>query len=73
MFLYLFDVMVVDGHDVSRLPLRTRKRLLRDAVDFDDPIRFSAHRDHPAPRCVTQRDAIRGDALHFRSARLSRG
>jgi len=44
-FLYLFDVMVVDGHDVTRLPLRTRKRLLRDAVRFDDPIRFSTHRN----------------------------
>src|SRR4051794_16832408 len=44
-FLYLFDVMVADGHDVTALPLRTRKELLRDAVDFTDPIRFSTHRD----------------------------
>jgi bifunctional non-homologous end joining protein LigD len=44
-FLYLFDVMVADGQDVTPLPLRTRKELLRDAVDFADPIRFSGHRD----------------------------
>jgi DNA ligase D-like protein (predicted ligase) len=44
-YLYLFDVMVVDGQDVTRLPLRIRKTLLRDAVSFDDPIRFSSHRN----------------------------
>ncbi|MHA6781998.1 non-homologous end-joining DNA ligase [Pseudonocardia saturnea] len=44
-YLYLFDVMVVDGCDVTRLPLRTRKKLLRRAVAFDDPIRLSTHRN----------------------------
>ncbi|MEU7812722.1 non-homologous end-joining DNA ligase [Pseudonocardia sp. NPDC049154] len=44
-FVYLFDVMVVSGCDVTGLPLRTRKRLLRAAVDFADPVRFSTHRN----------------------------
>ncbi|WP_433503459.1 non-homologous end-joining DNA ligase [Pseudonocardia halophobica] len=44
-FVYLFDVMVVSGCDVTALPLRTRKRLLRAAVDFADPVRFSTHRN----------------------------
>nr|WP_245607257.1 non-homologous end-joining DNA ligase [Pseudonocardia spinosispora] len=44
-FLYLFDVLVLDGQDVTRLPLRDRKVLLRDAVDFTDPLRYSAHRN----------------------------
>jgi bifunctional non-homologous end joining protein LigD len=44
-YLYLFDVLVVDDHDVTALPLRTRKRLLRDAVDFGGPLRMSTHRD----------------------------
>jgi bifunctional non-homologous end joining protein LigD len=44
-FLYLFDVMVVEGCDVTRLPLRTRKKLLRRAVRFEDPIRLSTHRN----------------------------
>jgi ATP-dependent DNA ligase len=52
--LYLFDVMVIDGHDVSRLPLRTRKRLLRYAVDFDDPVRFSTHRNGDGEAFLTQ-------------------
>jgi DNA ligase D-like protein (predicted ligase) len=44
-FLYLFDVLVLDGRDVTGLPLRERKRLLRDAVDFGDPLRMSTHRN----------------------------
>lgn len=44
-FYYLFDVLIVDGHDVTPLPLRDRKRLLRAMFDFDDPVRFTTHRN----------------------------
>jgi bifunctional non-homologous end joining protein LigD len=45
-FFYIFDVMWLDGQDVRALPLRTRKRLLRTALKFDDPsLRFSTHRN----------------------------
>ncbi len=44
-YLYLFDLLVLDDQDVTRLPLRARKRLLRDAVDFGGPLRMSAHRN----------------------------
>ncbi|MDT7747488.1 MAG: hypothetical protein QOD96_1150, partial [Pseudonocardiales bacterium] len=44
-YLYLFDVMVVEGRDVTGLALRSRKKLLRAALNFADPIRFSAHRN----------------------------
>jgi bifunctional non-homologous end joining protein LigD len=43
-FLYLFDVLCVDGHDVRDRPLRERKRRLREAVRFGGPLRFSTHR-----------------------------
>ncbi len=33
-FYYVFDILWLDGHDVRKLPLRTRKRLLRDALQF---------------------------------------
>jgi bifunctional non-homologous end joining protein LigD len=42
-YLYLFDLLVLDGYDLTRLPLRERKRLLRRVVAFRDPIRFSDH------------------------------
>jgi DNA ligase D-like protein (predicted ligase) len=44
-FYYLFDLLWLDGHDVRPLPLRTRKRLLRDAIHFADPLRWTAHRN----------------------------
>ncbi|MFJ9948338.1 non-homologous end-joining DNA ligase [Kitasatospora sp. NPDC091207] len=42
---YLFDLLRPDGRDTTALPLRTRKALLRDALDFDDPLRFTPHRN----------------------------
>jgi DNA ligase D-like protein (predicted ligase) len=45
-FYYIFDVLWVDGQDVRALPLRTRKRLLRDVLHFEaKPLRFSNHRN----------------------------
>lgn len=44
-YLYLFDVLHLDGYDVTALPLRTRKSLLRKSVQFADPLRFTAHRN----------------------------
>ena len=43
--LYLFDILHVDGHDVTRLPLRTRKRILKKAMRWEDPVRFTPHRN----------------------------
>ena len=42
---YLFDVLMVGGRDVRALRLRERKPLLRGLMPFDDPIRFTEHRD----------------------------
>jgi DNA ligase D-like protein (predicted ligase) len=43
-FYYVFDLLHLAGHDTRRLPLLTRKKLLRDAVGFADPLRFTTHR-----------------------------
>jgi bifunctional non-homologous end joining protein LigD len=42
---YLFDLMHFDGHDLSALPLRDRKALLKRVCSFSDPLRFTPHRD----------------------------
>ncbi|MEU1627672.1 non-homologous end-joining DNA ligase [Streptomyces sp. NPDC020096] len=42
---YLFDLLRLDGQDLTRLPLRTRKSLLRRVIDFRPPLRFTAHRN----------------------------
>jgi bifunctional non-homologous end joining protein LigD len=44
-FYYLFDLLYFDEYDTTTLPLRQRKKLLRDAFDFADPLRLSNHRN----------------------------
>jgi len=41
---YAFDLLHLDGHDLTRLPLRARKSVLRRALRFEDPLRFLTHR-----------------------------
>jgi bifunctional non-homologous end joining protein LigD len=43
-FLYVFDVLWLDGCDVRALPLLARKRLLRAALRFAEPIRLTQYR-----------------------------
>jgi bifunctional non-homologous end joining protein LigD len=44
-FLYVFDVLWVDGCDVRPLPLRARKRLLRALIATGGPLRMTTHRN----------------------------
>jgi bifunctional non-homologous end joining protein LigD len=44
-FYYIFDVLWAGDRDVRRVPLRERKQILRDLLTFDDPLRFTVHRD----------------------------
>jgi DNA ligase D-like protein (predicted ligase) len=44
-FYYVFDLLHLAGHDTTALPLAARKRLLRRAVRFEDPLRLTAHRN----------------------------
>lgn len=44
-YFYLFDLLAVGDYDLTRLPLRARKRILRRAFGFEDPLRFSPHRN----------------------------
>ena len=44
-YLYLFDLLYLDGYELIGLPLRARKRLLRKALNFNDPLRFMPHRN----------------------------
>jgi DNA ligase D-like protein (predicted ligase) len=44
-YYYLFDLLVLDDADLTRLPLLARKRVLRAAFEFRDPLRYSVHRN----------------------------
>jgi bifunctional non-homologous end joining protein LigD len=45
LFYYVFDILWLDGRDVRGLPLRERKALLRGALAFEDPVRWTPHRN----------------------------
>ena len=53
-YLYLFDLLVLDDVDLSRLPLRTRKRVLTAVFDFADPLRYSTHRNTEGERYLAE-------------------
>jgi bifunctional non-homologous end joining protein LigD len=42
---YLFDIVYLDGFDLTALGLRDRKRLLRGSVAFEGPLRYTPHRN----------------------------
>jgi bifunctional non-homologous end joining protein LigD len=49
-YYYLFDILHLDRHDTRRLPQRTRKKLLRAALDFHGNVRFLPHRNREGER-----------------------
>ncbi len=44
-YYYLFDLVQCAGKSLEKLPLRSRKRVLRKAFGFKDPVRFTPHRN----------------------------
>lgn len=44
-YYYMFDLLHLAGYDVTAVPLRHRKRLLRHAFDLEAPVRFTPHRN----------------------------
>ena len=53
-FLYLFDLMYLDGYDITRVGLRSRKEVLGRLFAFADPLRFSRHRDAAGEECYRE-------------------
>ena len=44
-FYYIFDCMYVEGHDITNCACRTRKNILKRAVDWQSPLQFTPHRN----------------------------
>ncbi|MBO8186312.1 non-homologous end-joining DNA ligase [Streptomyces spirodelae] len=51
---YVFDLLRLDGMELTRLPLRIRKSLLRRALDFGSPLRFTTHRNEGGPQLLDE-------------------
>jgi bifunctional non-homologous end joining protein LigD len=43
-FYYVFDLLHAGGRAAAEIPLLERKRMLRDLLTFDDPLRFTVHK-----------------------------
>ena len=48
-YFYIFDILYVDGYDVTKLPLIERKHILEKLFSFKDPLRFTEYRFKTAP------------------------
>jgi DNA ligase D-like protein (predicted ligase) len=44
-FYYVFDLLYLDCWDTTQIDLRHRKSLLKQAFSFQDPLRFTTHRN----------------------------
>ncbi len=44
-FMYVFDILELEGRDVTGLPLRERKSLLKSSLEFHGPVRYTPHRN----------------------------
>lgn len=44
-YYYLFDLPYLEGHRLDALPLRSRKKLLKHALDYSGRLRYTAHRN----------------------------
>lgn len=44
-YFYVFDSPWIEGYDIRRVPLRQRKAILRDVLDYSGRLRFTAHRN----------------------------
>jgi bifunctional non-homologous end joining protein LigD len=57
-WLYLFDLLYLDGYDTRRVPLRYRKEVLRNTFEYKGSLRFTEHRE------------TAGEAYYRRACRL---
>ena len=53
-WLYLFDLIYLNGYDTQQVPLRYRKELLRNTFDFGGSLRFTEHRETEGERYYRQ-------------------
>lgn len=44
-FIYVFDLLELDGRDLTGLPLRERKSILKASLEFHGPVRYTPHRN----------------------------
>lgn len=44
-YIYVFDILYLDGYSLMHLPLEYRKNILKNVIHFKDPIRYTVHKN----------------------------
>lgn len=44
LYFYVFDILYLDGYDITQLPLRKRKKILKQVIKFKPPFYYVAHK-----------------------------
>jgi DNA ligase D-like protein (predicted ligase) len=44
-YVYIFDIVYLDGYDLTKLPLIKRKNILKHVLSFKDPLRYVIHKN----------------------------
>ena len=45
-YMYVFDILYLNGYDLTSLPLKIRKSILKNCITFKDPIRYTVHQNN---------------------------
>lgn len=53
-YFYLFDILHIDGKDTEDKPLRERKKVLKRKIEFEDPLRYTPHRNRSGEKFLDE-------------------
>jgi len=70
-WLYLFDLIYLNGYDTQQVPLRYRKELLRNTFDFGESLRFTEHRETEGERYYRQACRSRWEGVIAKNGKAS--
>lgn len=60
---FIFDLLHLDGYDVRALPLRARKALLEQCIEFRGPLVYTEHRDRDGGAFLEEACKLRWEGL----------
>lgn len=67
-YLYLFDMMYFSDFDITELPLRDRKSILKNALSFNQCIHFTSHRNEHGKKFLNEACKKRWEGLIAKDA-----
>lgn len=67
-FLYLFDIIYYKDVDLTKVPLRSRKKILKKVFSWQDPVRFVMHRNQYGKEFLEQACKNRWEGIIAKSA-----